>query len=142
MVNNTADALANALTWHDTMRGAALQLADISEWIDKGNAHRDAEARTWGRLAKLTEEAGEVIAAYIGHTGQNPRKGVTHTSADVVKELLDVAVTALGAVEHITGHDVTALDRLAQHIDGVWRRAFPTPPAAVDVPTATTEELA
>lgn len=82
------------------MTRSSAALVALSRWIDGGNAHRDPEAVTWGRLAKITEEAGEVIEAYIGMTGQNPRKGVTHARGDVVAELLDIAATALGAVEH------------------------------------------
>ena len=98
-------------------------LVALSKWIDAGNAHRDPEAITWGRLAKVSEECGEAIAAYIGATGQNPRKGVTHTIDDVIEELLDVAVTALGAIEHLTGHDGLALSRLDGKIVRVARRA-------------------
>lgn len=98
-------------------------LVALSEWIDAGNAGRDPEAITWGRIAKITEEAGEVIAAYIGATGQNPRKGVTHSIDDVVAELLDVAVTALGAVEHITGHQGHARSLLDRKIVRVAERA-------------------
>lgn len=78
----------------------------LSRWVDEApvNAARDPEARTWGRIAKVQEECGEVIAAYIGVTGQNPRKGVTHTPYDVETELLDVALTALCAYEHVTDH--------------------------------------
>jgi deoxyhypusine synthase len=98
----------------------------LSRWIDEhpGNAARDPEARSWGRLAKVQEEAGEVIAAFIGYTGQNPRKGVTHTVDDVVKELLDVAITALGAVEHLTDHaGPSSLQLLDDAILRVARRA-------------------
>lgn len=96
----------------------------LSRWIDEGQpATRDSEAVTWGRLAKITEEAGEVIAAFIGATGQNPRKGVTHTVADVGSELLDVAITALAAYEHLTDHQGLALARLDDKIRSVARRA-------------------
>ncbi|WP_198541291.1 MazG-like family protein, partial [Parafrankia soli] len=44
---------------------------------------------------KVVEELGEAVAALIGMTGQNPRKGVTHTQADLLGELYDVALTAL-----------------------------------------------
>jgi NTP pyrophosphatase (non-canonical NTP hydrolase) len=50
------------------------------------------------RLLKVTEEAGEAAQAWIGATGQNPRKGVTHSRADVAAELADVVVAALVAV--------------------------------------------
>lgn len=102
---------------------AASALVDLSKWIDEGNAHRAPEAITWGRLAKITEEAGEVIEAYIGVTGQNPRKGTTHDVEDVVEELLDVAVTALGAIEHLSDHRGDALAMLQNKILRVRLRA-------------------
>jgi hypothetical protein len=98
-------------------------LVELSKWIDAGNAHRDPEAQLWGRVSKVAEEAGESIAALIGYTGQNPRKGVTHQRADVIEELLDVAITALGAIEHIVGHDGLTLGRLDQKIIKVGKRA-------------------
>ena len=96
----------------------------LSEWIDKApvNAARNPEAATWGRLAKVGEEAGEVIAAYIGVTAQNPRKGVTHTEQDVTKELLDVAVTALAAYEHVIGHRGTSIEALRRHTEWLLER--------------------
>jgi NTP pyrophosphatase (non-canonical NTP hydrolase) len=50
------------------------------------------------RLLKLSEEVGEVMQAYIGMTGQNPRKGVTHSRDDVAAELCDVILTAMTAL--------------------------------------------
>ncbi|MFY4720089.1 MazG-like family protein [Streptomyces sp. LaBMicrA B280] len=54
------------------------------------------------RILKLSEEAGEVAEAVIGATGQNPRKGVTHTWDDVQAELCDVVITALVALRTLT----------------------------------------
>ena len=92
-------------------------IVTLNAWIDGHplNAARDAEAQTWGRIAKVSEEAGEVIAAFIAVTGQNPRKGMTGDISDVEKELLDVALTALCAVEHIHGGDGTSLRKLGIH---------------------------
>ena len=98
-------------------------LIKLSQWIDAGNSHRDSEAVAWGRLSKLSEETGEVIAAFIGYTGQNPRKGATHTLEDVKKELLDVAITALGAYEHLDDHQGVSLDDLDSAIMRVAKRA-------------------
>lgn len=98
-------------------------LVSLSRWIDVGNAGRDPEAATWARLAKITEEAGEVVAAYIGAIGQNPRKGVTHSIADVEDELLDVALTALTALEHVRDHDGHAMDLLADKLGRTLDRA-------------------
>ena len=98
-------------------------IAALSRWIDDGNPQRDPEAATWARLAKITEEAGEVVAAHIGATGQNPRKGVTHSMADVEAELLDVAITALAALEHLRGHDERSLELLGDKLEATLRRA-------------------
>lgn len=103
----------------------AAGLAALSAWIDghPANAARDAEARLWGRVAKVQEEAGEVISALIGVTGQNPRKGVTHSMDDVAAELLDVAVTALAAYEHVTGNQGQSVPALGDHVAALVRRA-------------------
>jgi NTP pyrophosphatase (non-canonical NTP hydrolase) len=53
------------------------------------------------RIAKIAEESGEAVQAWIGVVGQNPRKGVTHTVLDVAGELADVAFTALVAIESL-----------------------------------------
>jgi NTP pyrophosphatase (non-canonical NTP hydrolase) len=81
-------------------------IAGLSRIIDDDprNAARDPEARTWGRIAKIGEEFGEVIEAYIGATAQNPRKGQTHSIDDVRQELFDVALTAFAAWEHLSGN--------------------------------------
>ena len=98
-------------------------VAVLSSWIDQGNVGRHPEAATWARLSKITEEAGEVVAAYIGATGQNPRKGVTHTASDVEEELLDVALTALAALEHLRGHDARSGAMLADKLSRTLERA-------------------
>lgn len=87
-----------------SVEATSARIAALSKWIDEGNAHRDPEAVTWGRLAKIAEEHGEVIEAFIGATGQNPRKGVTCGMNAVAIELLDVALTALAAYFHVTNH--------------------------------------
>ncbi|GII80085.1 hypothetical protein Sru01_50670 [Sphaerisporangium rufum] len=100
----------------------------VSSWIDHSpeNLARDPEALLWGRAAKVAEEAGEVVAALIGATGQNPRKGRTGTLADVERELLDVAITALAALAHMRAGDpeqADVLGMLGQHVEMVARRA-------------------
>ena len=106
-------------------------LVELSKWIDGGNKTRfDSmsveelrdELLLLHRTVKVAEELGESVAALIGHTGANPRKGITHQRADIIDELLDVAVTALGAIEHITGHDGYSLERLNHKIVAVSTR--------------------
>ncbi|MER6289144.1 MazG-like family protein [Streptomyces sviceus] len=61
------------------------------------------------RLIKVVEEAGEASAAYIGMTGQNPRKGTTHTPADVADELCDVIIAAAVALHAFSAAPPAAL---------------------------------
>lgn len=99
------------------------QLAEISAWIDQHNTDSTPrESLMLRTIVKLGEEVGEVAEAVIGCLGQNPRKGVTHSLDDVVAELLDVAVTALGAIESINGNNGTALTLLELKIDAIHRR--------------------
>jgi hypothetical protein len=103
---------------------AAAQLAAISEWIDSSySPDLNPEAHMWRRVTKAGEEHGEVINALGGVLGENPRKGVFGSWSDVVAELLDEAVAALGAVEHITGNAGEAMWMLTRKIGDVHRRA-------------------
>ncbi|MGW2825561.1 MazG-like family protein [Streptomyces sp. NPDC001443] len=47
-------------------------------WLEAGRPSGGREGLLL-RILKLSEEVGEVAQAVIGATGQNPRKGVTHT---------------------------------------------------------------
>ncbi|PKW07479.1 MazG nucleotide pyrophosphohydrolase domain-containing protein [Streptomyces sp. 1222.5] len=71
------------------------------------------------RILKLSEEVGEVAEAVIGATGQNPRKGTTHTWDDVRSELCDVAITALVALRTLTPD---AEEVFETHLKGVHAR--------------------
>ena len=64
-------------------------------WLDEHSTQSPQEERLL-RLLKLSEEVGEVGAAVIGATGQNPRKGVTQ------HELCDVVFSALVALRTLT----------------------------------------
>jgi hypothetical protein len=75
-------------------------VAAITQWLDNANGSIPEDDAM--RIMKLSEEIGETVSAYIGMTGQNPRKGVTHTQADLCKELADVAITAMCAIAHFT----------------------------------------
>ncbi|MFD4601714.1 MazG-like family protein [Streptomyces sp. NPDC058464] len=74
---------------------------DLWTWLDANRAH-GGDTGLVLRMLKLTEEVGEVAQAVIGATGQNPRKGVTHTWEDVQGELCDVVITALVALRTLT----------------------------------------
>lgn len=71
------------------------------QWLDRHNVLTQEEMGL--RIMKVQEEAGEAAGAWIGYTGQNPRKGRTHDKEQVAAELVDVAVTALVALHSLTG---------------------------------------
>jgi NTP pyrophosphatase (non-canonical NTP hydrolase) len=68
------------------------------------------------RIMKITEEAGEAVAAYLAVTGQNPRKSITATSGELAGELCDVVLAALVALVTITGGTPQAEATLASHV--------------------------
>ncbi|MEU0830486.1 hypothetical protein [Streptomyces sp. NPDC005969] len=76
------------------------------------------------RLLKVTEEAGEAAAAYIGMTGQNPRKGTTHTRRDVADELCDVIIAAAVALHAMTPAPPAVLEA---KLHAAARRLHPRP---------------
>ncbi|MFJ8433582.1 MazG-like family protein [Kitasatospora sp. NPDC094019] len=85
----------------------------VVAWLDEESPLPPQEERL-ARILKLSEEVGEVSAAVIGATGQNPRKGVTHTWEDVQHELCDVVFSALVALRTLTPDAAQVFaDRLA-----------------------------
>lgn len=72
-----------------------------TDWLNEYNVVTQEELGL--RILKVQEEAGEAATAWIGYVGQNPRKGRTHTKEQVENELVDVAVTALVALQSISG---------------------------------------
>ncbi|PBC67493.1 hypothetical protein BX265_8100 [Streptomyces sp. TLI_235] len=89
-------------------------------WLDRSNGTGRQETAL--RLMKIAEEAGEAVAAYAGMLGQNPRKGITHTDADVADELCDVVITAMVALYRFTpdpqAHFADRLRRVAARSAG------------------------
>ncbi|MFJ6566726.1 hypothetical protein ACIQNU_04855 [Streptomyces sp. NPDC091292] len=85
-------------TGGDDDPGAALWdvVAGIVAALDEANGRCPHENAA--RLLKVTEEAGEAAAAYIGAVGQNPRKGFTHGPDQVADELADVIIAAAVAM--------------------------------------------
>ncbi|ANS67960.1 hypothetical protein SLINC_5736 [Streptomyces lincolnensis] len=109
----------SAVLWPVTVRIAAA--------LDTASGTSEHEAAM--RLMKVTEEAGEASAAYIGMTGQNPRKGTTHTPADVADELCDVIIAAAVALHSFTTAPAAVLDA---KLHAVARRL--TSPSEIPLP--------
>ena len=110
-------AATNTALWATAGRAAG--------WLAATNGMSSNE--TAMQLMKITEEAGEVTAAYIGMTGQNPRKGVTHSRDDVAAELCDVILAAATALHRFADDPAAVLDR---HAERVGRRIAELQPVA------------
>lgn len=103
---------------------AHTKIAALSAWIDLSYPPEmiGTELHVRRRVDKLMEETGEVGQALGGWFGENPRKGVTHGLDDVLGELLDVAITALGAYESLTLNTGASGPALNTKIDKVLTR--------------------
>lgn len=94
---------------------------EITDWLDDFNGCPPDEVHL--RVMKIGEEFGEVVSAYIGTIGQNPRKGVYATDTDVMAELSDVVVAAMVAMNTIAGDAVVARAQLAARMGALLKRA-------------------
>ena len=107
---------------------------DLWTWLDRIDPLDGKEGMLLCML-KLSEEVGEVAQAVIGVTGQNPRKGVTHTWEDVQGELCDVVISALVALRTLTpdtrevfsGHLARVMERSLGPSAVVHPEDLPTP---------------
>lgn len=117
-----AEAAAEADPVQGSLDEPNSSIAALSNWIDTALSTKDPEALTLHRVFKLQEEAGEVATETIGAFGANPRKGVVSDFEKVKEELLDVAVTALGAYEHLDGQS-RSVSELLEKIKRVTERA-------------------
>lgn len=119
-------------TVHTLADAAPAPVVALSVLIDSTYpADLDTEAHRWRRCAKVAEEVGEVTEALLGLAGENPRKGITHDLGQLRKELLDVALAALGAIAHLDGNTGDPMNDLARHTDATLDRLR----AVVDGPT-------
>ncbi|MFG3225550.1 NUDIX domain-containing protein [Kitasatospora sp. NPDC048194] len=92
-------------------------------WAQIDRLHRTLKEATAGQrtdflalqVLKVQEEAGEAAQALLGVLGANPRKGVSHTMADLQAELCDVIAAAMVALRATTPD---AASVLADHVAG------------------------
>lgn len=107
----------------DTTADVWAGIDSLWTWLETSQPLRGQEALLL-RMLKLSEEVGEVAQAVIGATGQNPRKGTTHTWDDVQGELCDVVITALVALRTLTPDTREVFDR---HLTRVMERSLGAP---------------
>lgn len=94
----------------------------LTDLLNEVNGCDDTELTM--RVGKLAEEVGEAWAARIGMLGQNPRKGATHTAADLAGELCDVIVTASVALTSLLGDATATRGALAAKLGELRGRAI------------------
>lgn len=80
------------------------------------------QAALLAQALKVQEESGELAEAMIGVMGQNPRKGFSHTTDDLLKEAIDVILTAAVLAVWIEGGSAFAA-RLDERLDFLAARA-------------------
>lgn len=73
----------------------------LKRWLDDEDGVAPETARLM-RALKLQEELGEVAEAVMGAMGTNPRKGASHTWADVESEVCDVILTGMVLLATLT----------------------------------------
>ncbi|MFH8803480.1 MazG-like family protein [Streptomyces sp. NPDC017936] len=118
----SASASVPAGTGLPTGTGLWATVDALCAWLDADQPVRGREAVLL-RVLKLSEEVGEAAQAVIGATGQNPRKGTSHTWQDVESELCDVVITALVALRTLTPD---AREVFARHLSRVAERSLGT----------------
>ncbi|MFJ8474450.1 NUDIX domain-containing protein [Kitasatospora sp. NPDC094011] len=104
---------------------ARLAVGRTPDWAVVDDIHRHLSDHRAGiglpllhlQVVKIQEEAGEVAEALLGVLGANPRKGVSHSTADLQGELCDVITAAMVALRDTTA-DPGAV--LAAHLAD-WR---------------------
>lgn len=95
-------------------------IAQQKAWLD-AHPNTDPALAVPLRVLKVAEEAGEAAAALIGVTGQNPRKGTSHTEAELAAELCDVIIAASLALASVVPDPEGALE---EHAGRVYVRSL------------------
>lgn len=102
------------------------ELATVDTWLDQyvGQTYKDQPlAQDYARMLKIAEEYGEVVNAWIIHTGQNPRKPQQDMMPEILGELADVVCTALLCIQHFTKDQTVTGAVLVDKVRAIGQRA-------------------
>lgn len=106
----------NVLEPEDPLAALSVLVSRMSQHIDDHNRGKHPAHLLRIRAGKAVEELGEVEELLIELENSNPRKPSTRYAGivrdELSVELLDVALAALGAVEHLYGNRGVAIARL------------------------------
>lgn len=107
----------------DSIDWQVIELVDM--WLDSsvnGDYLDQPLGQDWARISKIAEELGEATAAFIGITGQNPRKGIHGSMDDLLDELADTALTAILAIQHFSKSSADTRQRLMSKQEKIYQR--------------------
>jgi hypothetical protein len=113
-----------------------LAIHAIDRWLDSAVSEeyiRQPMAQDWARISKVGEEYGEAVQAFIGYTGQNPRKGVINSREEVLEELADTALTAILAIQHFTKNTALTKEIIRNKVKKIEKRVPINEPAEDDL---------
>ncbi|WP_406086690.1 MazG-like family protein [Streptomyces virginiae] len=82
----------------------------LRKWLDTNAAPTLAEDAWLLRMLKISEELGEVAEALHGTLGVNPREGASHDWGGLAQELADVIVTAVVALDTVSGDGAAVVE--------------------------------
>jgi NTP pyrophosphatase (non-canonical NTP hydrolase) len=95
------------------------KMADIDRWLDEDipDFIKDQPlAQDLFRIIKLAEESGELVDAFTGVKGANPRKGFYDSPEHFLEEGADVLLTALYMINHFTKNPNRTADIIRERL--------------------------
>jgi hypothetical protein len=95
---------------------------EIGEAFEEISKLSDATPSDYARLSSVAQKAGNAVGLVIGMTGQNPRKGVSNTEEDLLKELADCWCAAMFAIQHFTKDSMRTEKILQQSLTKAYMR--------------------
>jgi NTP pyrophosphatase (non-canonical NTP hydrolase) len=99
------------------------KLAEELGELHEAAGHTELSAASQKRLAGCTMAIGRAVSALIACTGQNPRKGISGTTDEMLDELADVVCCGMFAIQHFTKNAELTADFVATALVKALNRA-------------------
>jgi hypothetical protein len=95
---------------------------EIGEAFEEIAKLTDATPSDYARLSSVAQRAGNAVSIVIGMTGQNPRKGISNTEEELLKELADCWCASVFAIQHFTKDSTRTEEILQQSLNKAYMR--------------------
>ncbi|MEU6061058.1 MazG-like family protein [Streptomyces sp. NPDC047097] len=86
------------------------EITQLREWLDERGGDQTEQERRLLRVLAIGSEFGEAARAVHGVLGANPEQGCSHSWSDVRTRLCAVIVTAMVALDTVSGDAAHVLD--------------------------------